>query len=57
MDRVEDVSLYTSMRDMVMGSATKRYAQSPCPKCVERWYPELYPELADRYPELYKEKA
>lgn len=27
---------------------------SICPECVEKWYPELHPELAERYPKLYE---
>ncbi|WP_447974205.1 hypothetical protein [Nitrospira sp. Kam-Ns4a] len=23
-----------------------------CPRCVEKWYPELYPELTERHPDL-----
>lgn len=31
------------------------FTHSLCPHCVRKWYPDLYPELADRYPELFKE--
>lgn len=30
-------------------------AQSICPQCVEKWYPDLYPELTERYPSLNRQ--
>jgi MFS family permease len=27
-------------------------SESVCPDCIEEWYPELYPELSERYPSL-----
>lgn len=27
-------------------------SESICPDCIEEWYPELYPELSERYPTL-----
>jgi hypothetical protein len=29
-------------------------SESICPQCVEKWYPELYPEVTERYPTLSK---
>ncbi len=26
-----------------------------CPQCVEKWYPDLYPELTERYPGLTRQ--
>jgi hypothetical protein len=31
------------------------FTHSLCPRCVEKWYPELYPELLERYPALSKD--
>jgi hypothetical protein len=31
------------------------FTHSLCPRCVEKWYPELYPELLERYPEWSKD--
>lgn len=30
------------------------FSHSMCPLCVEKWYPDLYPELQLRYPELFQ---
>lgn len=31
------------------------FTHSLCPHCTSKWYPELHPELAERYPHLFKE--
>ena len=30
------------------------FSHGLCPLCVEKWYPELYPELQIRHPELFQ---
>jgi hypothetical protein len=31
------------------------FTHSLCPRCIEKWYPDLYPELLERYPGLSRE--
>jgi hypothetical protein len=29
------------------------FSHGLCPRCIEKWYPELYPEIQFRHPELF----
>ena len=54
--KIRDDQGYWSQVEQYFETHTKTvFTHSLCPHCVRKWYPELYPELADRYPELFKE--
>lgn len=54
--KIRDDKGYWSQVEHYFETHTKTtFTHSLCPYCVRKWYPELYPELADRYPELFKE--
>jgi hypothetical protein len=44
---------WNSVEDYLEVLSEAVFTHSLCPRCVEKWYPELYPELLERYPALY----
>lgn len=44
---------WNSVEDYLEVLSEAVFTHSLCPRCVEKWYPELYPELLERYPGLY----
>ncbi len=54
--KIRDDTGYWSQVEQYFETHTKTtFTHSLCPHCIRKWYPELYPELAERYPELFKE--
>ncbi len=53
--KIRDDRGYWSQVERYLETHTRAIlTHSICPECVEKWYPELHPELVERYPELYK---
>ncbi len=53
--KIRDDKGYWSQVERYLETNTRAVlTHSICPECVEKWYPELHPELLERYPELYK---
>jgi hypothetical protein len=54
--KIRDDKGYWSQVEQYFETHTKTvFTHSLCPHCVRKWYPELYPELVDRYPEIFKQ--
>lgn len=52
----DDKGYWSRVEQYIEAHSNAIFTHSICPACVEKWYPDLYPELAERYPELYKKK-
>jgi len=52
----DDKGYWSQVEQYIETHSNAIFTHSICPACVEKWYPDLYPELAERYPELYKKK-
>jgi hypothetical protein len=44
---------WNSVEDYLEVLSEAVFTHSLCPRCVEKWYPELYPELLERHPAVY----
>jgi hypothetical protein len=50
----DDKGYWRQVEQYIETHSNAMFTHSICPTCVEKWYPDLYPELVERYPELYK---
>jgi hypothetical protein len=54
--KIRDDKGYWSQVDQYFEANTNTvFTHSLCPHCTRKWYPELHPELVERYPHLFKE--
>ena len=54
--KIRDDTGYWSQVEQYFETHTNTvFTHSLCPHCTIKWYPELHPELAERYPHLFKE--
>ena len=50
----DEVGDWRGLEQFVEQSTDISFSHGMCPHCVEKWYPELHPELQFRYPELFQ---
>jgi hypothetical protein len=51
----DDQGFWNGLEIYVEEHSEVLFTHSLCPSCTQKWYPELYPELVERHPEIYKE--
>ena len=51
----DDQGFWQGLEEFVEQHSDVLFTHSLCPACTEKWTPELYPELAERHPEIYKD--
>jgi hypothetical protein len=51
----DDKGYWRQVEQYIEAHSNAILTHSICPACVEKWYPDLYPELMERYPELYRQ--
>jgi len=51
----DDQGFWQGLEEFVEQHSDVLITHSLCPACMEKWYPELHPELIERHPEIYKD--
>ena len=52
----DDQGFWQGLEQYVEEHSQVLFTHSLCPSCTRKWYPELYPELVERHPDLYKDQ-
>ena len=51
----DDQGFWQGLEEFVEQHSDVLFTHSLCPDCIEKWTPELHPQLVERHPEIYKE--
>lgn len=51
----DDQGFWNGLESYVEEHSEVLFTHSLCPSCTQKWYPELYPQLVERHPEVYKD--
>lgn len=49
----DDQGFWKGLERYVEEHSQVLFTHSLCPSCTQKWYPELYPQLVERHPDLY----
>ncbi|TKB72161.1 MAG: hypothetical protein E8D45_11185 [Nitrospira sp.] len=49
----DDQGAWSQVEQYLEAHTKTVFTHSLCPHCVRKWYPELHPELSERYPEIF----
>ena len=56
--KIRDDKGYWSQVEQYIEAHTKTiFSHGICPECVQKWYPEFYPQVVEQYPDLFKDKS
>ena len=50
----DDQGAWSGLEQYLENRMDLLFSHSMCPVCMEKWYPEMYPELQVRHPELFQ---
>lgn len=51
----DDQGFWQGLEHYIEEHSDVLFTHSLCPSCTEKWYPELFPQLVERHPDLYKD--
>jgi len=49
----DDQGFWQGLEQYVEQHSQVLFTHSLCPSCTQKWYPEIYPQLVERHPDLY----
>jgi hypothetical protein len=52
----DDQGFWKGLEHYIEEHAEVLFTHSLCPSCTQKWYPELYPQLVERHPEIYSDQ-
>lgn len=53
--KIRDDKGYWSQVEEYLEAQTKTMlTHGICPECIQKWYPDFYPQVAEQYPDLFK---
>ena len=56
--KVRDDKGYWSQVEEYLEAQTKTMlTHGICPECMQKWYPEFYPQVVEQYPDLFKDSS
>ena len=56
--KIRDDKGYWSQVEQYIEAHTKTiFSHGICPECMQKWYPEFYPQVVEQYPDLFKDKS
>jgi len=54
--KIRDDKGYWSQVEQYLESHTQTtLTHGICPECLQKWYPDFYPQVAEQYPDLFKD--
>ena len=56
--KIRDDKGYWSQVEQYIEAHTKTtFSHGICPECMQKWYPEFYPQVVEQYPDLFKDTS
>jgi hypothetical protein len=56
--KIRDDKGYWSQVEHYIEAHTKTiFSHGICPECMQKWYPEFYPQVVEQYPDLFKDTS
>jgi len=52
----DDKGYWESIEQYVEQRSDVLFTHSMCPACLEKWYPEMYPQLQERHPQQFEKQ-
>jgi cytochrome c553 len=53
----DDTGYWSQVEDYLEAQTHTMLTHGICPECMQKWYPEFYPQVVEQYPDLFKDAS
>jgi hypothetical protein len=53
----DDKGYWSQVEEYLEAQTQTMLTHGICPDCMQKWYPEFYPQVAEQYPDLFKDAS
>jgi hypothetical protein len=53
----DDKGYWSQVEEYLEAQTQTMLTHGICPECMQKWYPEFYPQVAEQYPDLFKDAS
>lgn len=53
----DDKGYWSKVEEYLEARTQTMLTHGICPECMQKWYPEFYPQVVDQYPDLFKDPS
>ena len=53
----DDKGYWSQVEEYLEAQTNTMLTHGICPECIKKWYPDFYPQVAEQYPDLFKDTS